>query len=56
MFEMMLTERCLKVVQDEASSDYEAQQIRNKIGKKKKQQRWKSLFTCIAIKLQITKD
>lgn len=36
MFEMMLTERCLKVVQDEASSDYEAQQIRNKIGRKKK--------------------
>ena len=36
MFERMLTERCLKVMQDKASSDNEAQQIPNKIREKKK--------------------
>ena len=44
MFERMLTERCLKVMQDKASSDNEAQQIPNKIREKKKRQRWKSLY------------
>ena len=44
MFERMLTERCLKVMQDKASSDNEAQQIPNKIREKKKIQRWKSLY------------
>lgn len=36
MSERMLTERCLKVMQDKASSDYEVQQIPNKIREKKK--------------------
>jgi len=53
MLEKMLSKRHLKVMQDKASSDYEAQQIPNKIRNK---QRWKSLLRCLAIKLQITKD
>lgn len=39
MSERMLTERCLKVMQDKASSDYEVQQIPNKIREKKKKTR-----------------